>query len=95
MFERNDLKHIRILVPCVAAYLDQGLRRVSLASFTERSFVNLLEETVAITESDHARMVSQREGLDFMRCFPDSLRTTTLHKVQNFVRYRLAPLTPE
>src|SRR6266849_10151998 len=36
--ERNDLKHIRIIIPCVAAYLDQGLDRVRAGVFTERSF---------------------------------------------------------
>ena len=87
--ERNDLKHIRILVPCVAAYLDQGLDRVRAGVFTERSFVNLLEATLTIGKSDHARRTSQSAGLDFMRCFPASLRTTDLSRVKNFVHYRL------
>src|SRR5439155_18890172 len=82
---------VRILLPCVAAYLDQALRRVSLGLFTERSFVRLLEETLAVVTSDHARFVSRMERLDFIRCFPPSLRTANLPKIQRFVRYRLSP----
>jgi hypothetical protein len=87
--ERNDLKHVRILLLCVSAYLGQALQRVECGTSTERSFLNLLEETLRIARSDYATRVARSEGLNFAGCFPDSLGTSRLSKVQNFVRNRL------
>jgi hypothetical protein len=90
--ERNDIKHLRILVLCVAGYLTQAHEHVERGRFTERSLVKLLEETLQIVTGKHALKAAQAERIDFRKCFPPSVTDSSLLKVQNFVKHRLAPL---
>ena len=89
---RNDLKHLKILIPCIAGYLADAHGRAASGGLTERGLVNLLEETLEVVTSEYARRVSQSEQLDFLSCFPPVLQDSPLPKVQNFARHRLAPL---
>jgi hypothetical protein len=89
---RNDLKHLKILIPCVAGYLADAAARTEQGEVTERGLLNLLEETLAVATSDYARRVSQSERLDFLSCLPASLEAGSFPKLQSFLRHRLAPL---
>ena len=89
---RNDLKHVKILIPCIAGYLGEAHGRTISGVLTERGLVNLLEETLRVVTGDYARRVIQSERLDFLRCFPENLEASSLPKVQSFWRHRLVPL---
>jgi len=89
---RNDLKHVKILIPCIAGYLGEAMGRTLSGVLTERGLVNLLEETLQVVTGDYARQVSQAKRLDFLRCFPEKLKADALPKVQSFWRQRLVPL---
>ena len=89
---RNDLKHVKILVPCIAGYLGEAHARTVSGELTERGLVNLLEETLRVVTSDYARRIIQSERLDLLRCFPEGLQESSLPKVQSFCRHRLDPL---
>jgi len=68
--KRNDLKHVSILIPCVAGYLQEGHERLEKGELTERGMVNMLEAALAAIRSDHARRVLEKNrGHDFTRCF--------------------------
>lgn len=87
---RNDLKHVKMLIPCVTQYLSQALAKVTQGKFTERSFINLMEETLTIVNTSQAQGLAEREQIDFLRCFPKELTESQLEKVRNFCHYRLA-----
>ena len=89
---RNDLKHLKILIPCIAGYVTEAHERTVKGDLAERGLVNLLEETLELVTSDYAQRVSQSERLDFIQCFPLALQASPLPKVQSFLRHRLASL---
>lgn len=89
---RNDLKHLKILIPCIAGYLGEAHERTKRELLTERGMVNLLEETLELVTGNYAHRISQSEHLDFLQSFPQGLEVSPLPKVQNFWRHRLIPL---
>lgn len=89
--ERNDLKHLRILIPCVSAYLARAHAEVAGGRFTDRSLVNLLEQTLAVVSGVQAHTVVLQEGLDFRGVFPACLKHSALPKVLKFIEHRLEP----
>jgi len=90
---RNDLVHVKILVPCVAGYLTDAHQHGIDGILTERGVTNLLERTLDVVASDNARRVSARYGLGFLECLP--LDTSPLAKVRSFVAHRLTRLRGE
>jgi len=91
---RTDLKHVRILVPCVCGFLKDAHRRTLDGALTERELVKFLEETFKVVTTEYARRVADSHKIDFLACFPPELESSPLAKVRNFVRHRLEPLRP-
>ena len=97
--ERQDLKHIRILIPCVSRFLYEFYTQIDKliqnAPLNEaqlvRNFVNLLEETLQVVQCKQGQQFSQEQGLNLMKCFPPSLNNCPHTKIQNFVIHRLKP----
>jgi hypothetical protein len=89
---RNDLKHLKVLIPCITGYLAEAHRRAAGGALTERGLVKLLEETLQIATSDYTCRVGQSQRLAFLPCFPADLDTSPLAKVQDFIAHRLTPL---
>lgn len=89
---RNDLKHVRILVPCIAGYLSEAHERCLGGTLSERGLANLFEETVQVVTSEYAQQVRRTEQLDLLQCFPANLESSSLPKVQSFWTHRLSPL---
>jgi len=89
--ERDDLKHIKILVPCIANFIQQAHARVQ-TSAQERGLVNLLEETLEVVCGEKAKRTSSEQGIDFLATFPPVLAGSNHPRIQNFVTNRLLPL---
>ncbi len=91
---RNDLAHVRILVPCVAGYLADAHVHAVNGSLTERGVTNLLEDTLGLITGENARFVKTRHGIDLLECFPSALNASPLGKVRSFMMQRLVRLSP-
>lgn len=92
--KRNDLKHISILIRCVAGYLREAHEKLGKGEITERGMVNMLETTLSLVESGYARRIAQIDGSrDLRHCFPACIQTSPFPKVQNFYQRRLASKT--
>lgn len=89
--ERNDAKHIRILIPCVAKYLENAHRGVLNGNFVERQLVKLLEKTLKVVTCDYAWQTARKEQIDLLACFPQSIFQTGLPKIRSFIAHRLPP----
>ena len=51
---RNDVKHVRMILLCVHAFIGEFAGYVGEDSLSERALINLLEETLEIVTSEHA-----------------------------------------
>jgi hypothetical protein len=87
---RQDLRHVRILVPCVAGYLTEAAETLS-----ERALVKVLNQCLRVVTANKASAVARQHRLDFSNCFPGKLRTMASGAVKNFCHYQLSRDWPE
>jgi hypothetical protein len=93
---RQDVHHIKILILCVAHYISIAVERCKKATMRDRELVNILGVCWDVITSEVAREVAQEHSIDFIKCFPQSLRDLNSPKVNNFLKYnRLSTTAPK
>jgi hypothetical protein len=86
---RQDLKHVLILVGCVAEYIADNLLNLERGDVTERSVIRLLEYCRSVVTSPGATQLARTEGIDWNDVFPPRLCKPSSPRVANFCRRRL------
>jgi hypothetical protein len=88
---RQDEKHVRMMVICVAAFIRELLENFRAGALGERPVVNLLEEIREIVTSPNAEKASQLWGFDFSEVWPMAeLRGTGDGKIARWLEHRLS-----
>jgi hypothetical protein len=88
--QRQDRRHVAILILVIREFLNQALTQARAGKERERDVVTLLEAALMVAMSKHADIGSDDFGLKFEKLFPlAKMRTTPLSKVRNFVKKRL------
>ena len=86
---RNDVKHVRMMILCVRAFMMEFLGFVSAGEMSERGLVNVLEETVEIVNGAQAVKAAQLWGFDFSAVWPlDELRSFSGDKITRWLAHR-------
>jgi hypothetical protein len=93
--QRQDVRHVRILIPCVRQYLADALERTKAGQISERSFVNLLEASRELCTTPRNLELALEHHLELDVIFPSQLAHSDLEKISNFVRFRLPGKIPE
>lgn len=88
---RNDVKHVRIMISCVREFLRDTLASAEAGQTSERNAVNLFEELLELTRSRVALRAMEKWGFDLSSVWPPELFASDLNKIANFVRHRLPP----
>ena len=88
---RQDEKHVRMMMICVAAFVSELLENFRAGALGERPVVNLLEEIREIVTSPNAEKASQLWGFDFSEVWPmEDLRNSGGEKIARWLEYRLS-----
>jgi hypothetical protein len=87
--QRQDVRHVRILIPCVRQYLADALENAKAGQMSERSFVNLLEASRELCTTPRNLELAREHSFGLDVIFPPQLAHSDLEKVSNFVRFRL------
>lgn len=88
--DRNDVKHVRIMVLCVREFMLDVLESVAAGHASQRDFVDLMEEVREIVLSPDAVKAERIWTLDLASIWPrESLARCGLQKVLRFVEHRL------
>ena len=82
--DRNDLKHVSMLIPICAYYVRHYAQDVRDGHSTERDFINELHSIHTIIHSAPADEVAKKHHLDFSEALPLDLDATGLPKLANF-----------
>jgi len=86
---RNDVKHVRMMILCVRAFMMEFLGFVSAGEMSERGLVNVLEETVEIVNGAQAVKAAQLWGFEFSAVWPlDELRSFSGDKITRWLAHR-------
>jgi hypothetical protein len=71
--ERQDGRHIRIMIPCVHGYITNASEIYAFGDLSKDDFLRLLRDTKDILGSGDASKVAQALGLDFTAAIPDTI----------------------
>lgn len=86
---RNDVKHVRMMILCVRAFIREFVGYVAEGRASVRALVNVLEETLAISTSGQAINASELWGFDFSALWPvDSLMSLGDGKLSRWLQHR-------
>jgi hypothetical protein len=87
---RQDVKHARMMVACVRAFILELLENCGAGLISERAVVNLLEEIREVMGSRHAEKAATLWDFDFRRVWPmEELKTSGGEKVARWLEHRL------
>lgn len=81
---RQDVRHVRMLLPCVCEYVREVHSRAVAGEITERELVNLLESARDLSSNKEYRELGKKHGFDLNGLFPDELSQSKLEKVARF-----------
>lgn len=88
---RQDEKHVRMMILCVAAFNRELLENHRLGALGDRPVVNLLEEIREIVTSPHAEKASQLWSFDFSEVWPmRELRDAGDGKIARWLEHRFS-----
>jgi hypothetical protein len=91
---RNDVKHVRMILLCVHAFIGEFAGYVGEGSLSERALINLLEETLEIVTSEHALRSAGLWSFDFPALWPmEALRCLGEGKISRWLEHRF-PSSP-
>ena len=86
---RSDVKHVRMMILCVRAFIKDLLGNVAAERISQRAMVNTLGEIWPIITSPEAEKAAEKWGFDFTEVWPmDELNTCGLEKIQRFMKHR-------
>ncbi len=87
---RQDVKHVRMMMLCVHAFIKELLENLGTGEITERAVVNVLEEVREILTSPMADKAAVSSGFDFTTVWPiEALKNAGAGKIDRWVAHRL------
>jgi hypothetical protein len=84
--QRRDLEHIRILIPCVRAFLREFLDQVEQGKLPVKGWLGAANQVLKTTTSVRSRKVVSRFEVDWSEILP--LKEIALSKHEKVIRFR-------
>lgn len=86
---RNDVKHVRMMILCVHAFIGQFVRNVGEGELSQRALVNLLNEIHDVVTNEKAIRSARRWDLDLRGVWPiEELRGFEGEKISRWLEHR-------
>jgi len=86
---RNDVKHVKMMILCMRAFIIELIGFLDSGKISERTLVNILEETLVIVTGTNANKASNLWGFDFPVIWPmDELRNARDGKIARWLEHR-------
>lgn len=88
--ERNDVRHVKIMLLCTREFILDALEEAMLGKLPQRNLVNLLQNVRAVISDPKAEKVSRSWSIPFPKVWPTrQLESCGLSKVDNFLKHHL------
>jgi hypothetical protein len=89
--ERNDVRHVKIMLLCVREFILDALEEAKAGKLPQRNLVNLLESVREVISEAKAQRSAKLWNFDFHQIWPlRSLKACGLTKIANFLKHRLS-----
>jgi hypothetical protein len=76
---RQDVVHLKILLPCVRAFLDELLQQVDLSRLPVKDWLKIVNQVLKLTTSHRAQRIASKHHINW----PDILPLPRIAKSQN------------
>ncbi len=77
--KRQDVAHLKILLPCVRAFLNEFLQQVERAEIPARHWLGAVNRVLKLTTNNRARKIAVKHGISW----PDILPRTAIARCEN------------
>ena len=77
--KRRDVAHLKILLPCVRAFLSELLQQVELGHLQARDWLKVANQTLKLTTDHRARKIASKHQINWSEILP----LTAIAKSQN------------
>ena len=68
--KRRDVAHLKILVPCVRAFLSEFLQQVELGQIPARQWLSAANQVLKLTTNQRARKIATRHRINWQEIVP-------------------------
>ena len=83
--QRNDVLHLKILVPCVRAFLETILEQVEQQTIPARGWLGLANQALKLTTNHRARKIGEKHQINWRNILPlKAINQSRDKKIQNF-----------
>ncbi len=76
---RQDVAHLKILLPCIRAFLDELLQQVDLGQLPAKDWLKIVNQVLKLTTSRRSERIASKHHINW----PDTLPTPGIAKIQN------------
>ena len=77
--KRRDVAHLKILLPCVRAFLSELLQQVELGRLQAKDWLKVANQTLKLTTNNRARKIASKHQINWSEILP----LTAIAKSQN------------
>ena len=84
---RQDVRHVKMLIPCVREYLRAAHAESLAGRMTERQLVNLFEASRSLRSDPLNLKLGRKHDFDLAEVFPMELSNSQLPKIAQFFRF--------
>lgn len=87
---RRDVAHVKILLPCVRAFLGELLQQVELGKLPARAWLNVAKQVLKITSNQRARKMASKHQLNWSGILPlTAIAKSPDEKIRRFQEQQL------
>jgi hypothetical protein len=88
--KRNDVQHLKILVPCVRAFLEQVLQQVERQEIPARDWLGLANQALKLTTDHRAVRIGERCQINWREILPlSAIAQSQQEKIRRFQEQQL------
>jgi hypothetical protein len=88
--KRRDVAHLRILLPCVRAFLGEFLQRVELGHIPARHWLSAANQVLKLTSTNRARNIASKHQINWPEILPlTAIAHCRDEKIRRFQEHQL------
>ena len=88
--KRRDVTHLRVLVPCVRAFLSELLHQVELRELPARDWLKVSNQVLKLTTSQRARKIASRHQIKWLEVLPlTAIAQSRIEQIRRFQEQQL------
>jgi len=94
--DRQDVVHLKILLPCVRAFLDELLRQVDLGRLPAKDWLKIVNQVLKLTTNQRAQKIASKHRINWQDILPlPGIAKSQNEKIARFREKQLNPRSKE